>query len=122
MTAEFEGRTAIVTGGASGMGEAIAHELASRGAQVAVLDICEERARVAVSALPRGAGPHLAVVADVASADEVDRAVEAVIGRFGSIDLLCNAAGIPDDATPCHEMSLEQWNRLLAVDLTGPFL
>ena len=122
MMSEFEGRVAVVTGGASGMGAAIARELASRGARVAVLDVQDAAARAVVQKLPGGTDVHLAVMVDVASPDEVARAVETVTGRFGGIDLLCNAAGMPDDATPCHEMTLEQWHRVLAIDLTGPFL
>ena len=120
---EFEGRVALVTGGASGMGKAVAGELAARGALVAVLDVRPTELEQAKRELKSPAGQeHLAVPADVTNADAVRAAVASVVTHCGGVDLLCNSAGIPDDATPCHEMSLEQWQKVLAIDLTGPFL
>ena len=120
---EFEGRVAIVTGGASGMGKAVAVELAARGARVAVLDNDRGLLERAKGDLDCPADQrHIALCADVTRPHEVREAIAAVIADAGGVDLLCNAAGIPDDATPCHEMSLEQWQSVIAVDLTGPFL
>ncbi len=116
---DFTGRVALVTGGGSGVGRATAAELAERGAQVAVLDIDAAAAAATVDLL----GPdHLAIRADVVSAAETGAAVADVVKAAGSISLLVNAAGIPDDLTPCHELAPEQWHRVLATDLTGPFL
>ncbi len=109
----------MVTGGASGIGRAAAAELAARGAQVAILDIDAAGAAVAAEVLGRG---HLAVRADVVSAEETSAAVAQVVKAAGPISLLVNAAGVPDDLTPCHELAPEQWQRVLATDLTGPFL
>lgn len=120
---EFEGRVAIVTGGASGMGKAVAAELAARGARVAVLDNDRGLLDHAQGGLDCSAGQrHMALCADVTRPNEVRDAIAAVVADAGGVDLLCNSAGIPDDATPCHEMSLEQWQAVMAVDLTGPFL
>ena len=116
---DFTGRVALVTGGGSGVGRATAAELAERGAQVAVLDIDAAAAAATVDLL----GPdHLAIRANVVSAAETGAAVANVVKAAGSISLLVNAAGIPDDLTPCHELAPEQWHRVLATDLTGPFL
>lgn len=104
------------------MGRAIAVELAARGARVAVLDIREDAARDVLEELDGGTGHHIAVTADVTSPAEVSQAIDTVIGALGGVDLLCNVAGVPDDATPCHEMSLAQWHQVLSIDLTGPFL
>ena len=117
--AGFSGRVALVTGGGSGIGRATGAELARRGARVAVLDI--DAAAAAATAKLLGSG-HLAVRADVVSAGETAAAVAEVVTAAGPISFLVNAVGIPDDVTPCHELAPEQWHRVLATDLTGPFL
>ena len=117
--ADFTGLVALVTGSGSGIGQATATELGKRGARVAVLDINAAAAAATVKLL--GAG-HLAVCADVGSAEETGAAVAEVVKEAGPISLLVNAAGIPDDVTPCHELAPEQWQRILETDLTGPFL
>ncbi|WP_432168417.1 SDR family NAD(P)-dependent oxidoreductase [Streptomyces sp. bgisy031] len=118
----FEDRTALVTGAGSGIGRAVAVELAARGARLALLDMHAAAMHETLGELEGDADRHVAVTADVASAEEVSRAVGAVVETTGGIDFLCNVAGVPDDATPCHQMSLDQWHRVLSVDLTGPFL
>ncbi|MFJ9542433.1 SDR family NAD(P)-dependent oxidoreductase [Streptomyces sp. NPDC101225] len=118
----FEDRTALVTGAASGIGRAVAIELAARGARLALLDIHTAPMHETLGELAGDANRHVAVTADVASAEGVGRAVGTIIEETGGIDFLCNVAGVPDDATPCHQMPLEQWHRVLSVDLTGPFL
>jgi 3-oxoacyl-[acyl-carrier protein] reductase len=119
VVADFTERVALVTGGGSGIGRATAAELAGRGARVAVLDIDAAAAAATTELLGPG---HLAMRADVVSARETGAAIAEVVEEAGPISLLVNAAGIPDDLTPCHELAPEQWHRVLATDLTGPFL
>jgi 2-dehydro-3-deoxy-L-rhamnonate dehydrogenase (NAD+) len=115
---DVSGQTAIVTGAATGIGEAIARRLAGAGAAVAVLDLdLEGAARVAASL---GAG-SFALQADVARAADVQRAVEEVLRRTGRIDILVNNAGIAGRAAPIWEQTDDDWQRNLAVNLTGVF-
>lgn len=117
----YSGKVVVITGAGSGMGRAMVGEFVSRGAHVAVLDINLDRA---VETVEKLATPDMAcsIQADVSDAESVDRAVKAVIERWQKIDLLCNNAGILDGHAPAHEVSLEEWNKVLAVNLTGPFL
>ncbi|MGD9525597.1 MAG: SDR family NAD(P)-dependent oxidoreductase [Candidatus Nanopelagicales bacterium] len=115
----FDDRVAIVTGAGSGIGRAIAAELAARGATVVAADLREEAAQATVDGL---ATEGLAVGTDVASRTDVRDLVATAKDRFGRIDVLCNNAGILDDYTPCLEVTDELWDRVMAVNLTGPFL
>ena len=116
----LQGRNAVVTGGASGIGRAICLRLAHDGADVGVLDLDRAGAgRVAdeVAALGRKAA---AVEADVASATSVKAAVEQIHAALGPVQILVNDAGIAG-LVPLHEMSEEQWDRMIAVHLKGAF-
>ncbi|PDT04547.1 glucose 1-dehydrogenase [Rhizobium sp. M1] len=118
---DYSGKVVVITGAGSGMGRAMVGEFVSRGAYVAALDINLARAVETVEKLstPDRAYP---LQADVSDAGSVESAVKATIERWERIDLLCNNAGILDGHAPAHEVSLEEWNRVLAVNLTGPFL
>jgi D-threitol dehydrogenase (NAD+) len=111
------GRTALVTGAASGIGAAIAAAFAAKGARVAVVDMNLEAARARADGLP-GAEAFACDVTDPAS---VESAVGEVLGSFGRIDILVNSAGIVDLA-PAEDISLGAWQRTLDVNLTGSFL
>lgn len=111
----------VVTGAGSGMGRAMVEEFVAEGARVAALDIDGAKADATVAGL---AGPTqaLAAQADVADADSVARCIQAVLEWGGRVDVLCNNAGVLDSYRPAHEVTLEEWNRVVAVNLTGPFL
>jgi NAD(P)-dependent dehydrogenase (short-subunit alcohol dehydrogenase family) len=113
-------KVALVTGAARGIGLATARRFLSEGWRVALLDIEAELLRGALAAL---ANPEatLALHCDVSDADAVDAAIAAVAKRFGRLDALVNNAGIAV-FTPLLETSNQDWNRVLAVNLTGPFL
>ena len=114
----LDGRTALVTGGASGIGSAIAEVFTDRGARVVVVDLQEAAARQRAEELGGGA---LALACDVADPASVDAAVAAAVEAVGPPHVLVNCAGIVDLA-PAEELSLRAWERTLAINLTGTFL
>ena len=113
-------RVALVTGAARGIGLATATRFLEQGWQVALLDVLGEPLRAAVGSL-RDADATLALEADVADPAAVSAAVERARARFGRIDALVNNAGIAV-FKPMLEVTLEEWQRVMAVNLTGPFL
>jgi 2-dehydro-3-deoxy-L-rhamnonate dehydrogenase (NAD+) len=117
-TFDLSGQTAIVTGAATGIGEAIARRLAAAGATVAVLDMDLQGAHRVAGSLGAGA---FAVHADVSQRSTVKQAVRKVLDRTGRIDILVNNAGIAGRAAPVWEQTDEDWERILAVNLTGVF-
>ncbi|MFZ5870255.1 MAG: SDR family NAD(P)-dependent oxidoreductase [Actinomycetota bacterium] len=117
MSGVLAGQRALVTGGASGIGRAIAAAFVEAGAHVVVLDRDAERASEAAAAVGARAG----VGADVASEPEVRAAVEETIEELGRVDVLVNSAGLLTQA-PLVEMPLAQWQETIDVDLTGVFL
>ncbi len=117
MTGVLQGRRALVTGGASGIGRAIAEAFLAEGARVVLLDRDETLAEQAA----RDVGAAGSVAADVADEAQVRQAVVDAEQTMGDIDVLVNAAGILTQA-PLVEMSLAQWQQTIDVDLTGVFL
>ncbi|MGQ8880880.1 GolD/DthD family dehydrogenase [Delftia sp. NA_296.1] len=117
---DFDGRTALVTGGAGGIGLAIARQLAASGARVALLDLERQALDVAAASLaePRH---HLALAVDVTRPAGVEQAVATVLEATGRIDILVNSAGVAL-LEPAGEISEAAWERTLAVNLTAPLL
>lgn len=116
----LKGKTALVTGGARGIGRAIAYALAREGASVVICDLNLEEIE-AVALELRGQGIEaLGVKADVAKADEVEGLVKATLERFGRVDILVNNAGITRDGLLVR-MKDEDWDSVLAVNLKGAF-
>ena len=113
----FSGKVLLATGAGSGLAAATARLFASEGGRVAVLDLDRERAEAVASDLDGSFG----VACDVADEASVADAVRAALDRFGRIDCVVNAAGFAT-FVPIEERSLADWNRMLAVHLTGTFL
>jgi 2-hydroxycyclohexanecarboxyl-CoA dehydrogenase len=113
-------RTAIVTGGASGIGLAIAERLAADGCAVAIFDRDAEAGAAAAAKIVAAGGTAEGVAVDVAERDQIDAGVEQVRSHFGPATVLVNNAGV-EGFDPFLKISLEKWNRLLAVNLTGTF-
>ncbi|MFG0678171.1 GolD/DthD family dehydrogenase [Delftia sp. WSY_7] len=117
---DFDGRTALVTGGAGGIGLAIARQLAEGGARVVLVDLERQALDVAAASLaePRH---HLALAVDVTRPEDVEQAVATVLEATGRIDILVNSAGVAL-LEPAGEISEAAWERTLAVNLTAPLL
>jgi 3-oxoacyl-[acyl-carrier protein] reductase len=106
----FSGRVALVTGGASGIGEAVVRRLLAEGARVATLDLSEARTE-----------DVLGVAGDVSRSDDVEAAVARVQSELGPIEVLVCSAGIPGKSLPSLEIPDEEWRRVLAVNTDGVF-
>jgi len=118
----FEGKVVIVTGGARGIGAAIAHRLGSEGARVVVFDIDGEAGRERIRLLSEQGVEAVFVQGDVTREEDVARCVSLAQRSFGRVDVLVNNAGIGAPAKPLFEQTLEDWLRVVMVNLTGPYL
>jgi NAD(P)-dependent dehydrogenase (short-subunit alcohol dehydrogenase family) len=111
----LQGRTALITGGARGIGLAISERLLREGARVALVDRDVEAVKAAVIRL----GPQAtAIVADVTITADVDRAVHASVERWGRLDVVVNNAGITGPSYPIEQLGDDDWHQVIACDLT----
>jgi 3-hydroxybutyrate dehydrogenase len=118
---QLDGKVAIVTGAASGIGKRIAEVYAAQGAAVAVADLDLEGARATAQELVRGGAKAIGVKMDVTEEAEVDAGVAAVVEAFGKVDILVSNAGI-QIVKAVEEFSLAEWKKMLAIHLDGAFL
>src|SRR5262245_45505005 len=117
---QLKDRTAIVTGAAQGIGEAVVRAFAREAARVCVADVDGERARAVANELSRDGAEAIGIGCDVARRADVDAMVAAVRERLGPVDILVNNAGITRPAM-LHKMEPSQWDAVLSVHLTGSF-
>ena len=121
MTKEFEGKTALVTGAGSGIGAEIARRLGAAGARVVVADVNHAAAGEIADEIGKAGGTAAAVHQDVSDADSVKRSIEFAVERFGELHLAVNNAGIGGDQAPTADYSLDDWDKVIAINLSGVF-
>ena len=121
MAGRLQGKKALVTGGARGIGGAIATAFAREGADVAVLDLTMAKAEAKTAELEQFGVKTVAIAADVSNEAQVEAAVAAAIKGLGQIDILVNNAGI-DTTSVVTEMSTSMWDEMMAVNLRSVFL
>ncbi len=114
-------RVAIVTGAGRNIGEEVCKLLASEGAAVAVVDLDKGRGDKVAAGIVKSGGKAKGFVCDVGKEDDIVKCVNDVVAEFGKVDILVNNAAISDNKT-MFDISTDDWNRVLAVTLTSPFL
>ena len=117
----LKNKVAIITGGGSGIGRAIALALAEQQARVVLCGRRKECLEQAAQLIRQSGGEVLAVQADVTKPGDVERVVQATVEKFGQIDILVNSAGVHEFGET-HDMSVETWERVLGANLDGVFL
>jgi 2-dehydro-3-deoxy-L-rhamnonate dehydrogenase (NAD+) len=113
----FAGRSAIVTGGASGLGRAVAKRLVAEGGTVALWDLNAD----ALAEAQADTGATYGIAVDVADADAVARAAQESLAKLGKVDILVCSAGITGATVPVHEFPLDSWRQVMAINLDGLF-
>ncbi len=117
----FEGNVAIVTGGGSGIGRSTAELYAREGASVMVADIDADGGQQTVDMIESSGGKAAFVEANVSSPTDCEALVARAVERFGRLDYACNNAGIPGEQTPTADYSIEGWQSLISINLSGVF-
>ena len=118
---QFTGKVALVTGASSGIGKATALQYAREGAKVVVSDINEPEGNEVVEIITSNGGEALFVKADVANPEDCEHMVSKAAAAYGRLDIAFNNAGIGGETNPIGDMSIEAWNKVIAVNLSSVF-
>lgn len=118
---DFTGKTALVTGAGSGIGEAVARQLAKLGAAVVVSDINPEAAQKVAQSIKDAGGKAAPFTADTSDHEQVKAAVDFACSEFGALNLAFNNAGILGATVPTGELSIEDWHKVISINLDGVF-
>ena len=121
MSGRLEGKAAVVTGGNGGIGEVVAHRFAQEGAKVAILARREAEGQSVQQSICAEGGEAIFIQCDITDPPAVERAIAGTVEAFGGLDLLCNNAGVAN-LSMFPDESLEDWQQVLKVNLTGTFL
>jgi len=122
MSKLLDGKTALITGAASGIGRASALLFAREGASVIIADQNESALVETTNELDAIGARYLPVILDLTDEDSVARMIETGVQKFGRLDVAHNNAGITEEAQPFHEISKSSWDRMIAINLTSVFL
>jgi len=118
---KLDKKIALITGGASGIGKATSLLFAAEGAKVAIADWAEDNAKAVTAEIAQNGGEAIAIKTDITKRADAERMVVETVRRFGRLDIIYNNAGI-GNAKPVHEMTEEEWDLVVDVDLKGVFL
>jgi len=118
----LEGKSVLITGASSGIGETTAKRMAREGASVLVADVNDEGGKRVVDEITTDGGTAVFLHVDVTDEAQVDAMVAEAVSRWGRLDLAVNNAGLAEQPGPMHELSTEAWSKTIAIDLTGTFL
>lgn len=119
---DLKNKVALITGARRGIGRGIALKMAEVGAKVVIADINEEECRKVVDEIKEIGGEALAIKLDVTKKSEVENAISQTVETFGRLDILVNNAGICAPIKPLIELTEEEWDRLIDINLKGYFL
>lgn len=118
----FTDKIVFVTGAAGGIGRAAAVAFATEGARVAIVDRTAEALLNTETVIRHLGGEVLSLACDVSSPEQVERSVKRIVDQFGRLDVAFNNAGVENIAAPLHEIDLEEWDRIMNINLRGTFL
>ncbi len=118
---KLEDKVAIITGAGSGLGKAIAMLFAANGAKVLAADVNSEKLSEVAKEITAAGGTVKTIYADMANATDIDAMVQAAVNNFGTVDILVNNAGVMDDFSPVADVTDAIWERVMKINLEGPF-
>src|SRR5918993_4451657 len=119
---QLDDRVALVTGAGSGIGQASAFLLAREGAKIAALGRSEDELKETVARIEKEGGEAMAVVADISDAEDMEAAVRRICDRWGRVDIVFANAGINGVWAPIEEITPEEWDKTISINLRGTFL
>jgi NAD(P)-dependent dehydrogenase (short-subunit alcohol dehydrogenase family) len=118
---QFKNKTAIVTGAASGIGKTTAEFYSREGANVVLSDIDEKKGKDAADAINKNGGKAIFIKADVSSQEDCRSLVEQTVKHFGGLNYACNNAGIAGEQNPITDYSIENWDKVISINLSSVF-